>query len=112
MFGQAAWEQSARKYFRFLHFTTEDARASSPAVLRFSFNLPPIGKVPPTEHLSFDPQLLALVMRDSAAGTCGNARALCLWLQNWLQQLCICMMVYWQRSARMLSRPAANSSVQ
>lgn len=36
-----------RKYFRFLHFTTEDARAASPAVLRFSFNLPPIGKVPP-----------------------------------------------------------------
>jgi hypothetical protein len=49
VFGQAAWEQSARKYFRFLHFTTEDARAASPAVLRFSFNLPPIGKVPLSE---------------------------------------------------------------
>jgi hypothetical protein len=45
VFGQAAWEQSARKYFRFLHFTTEDARAASPTVLRFSCNLPPIGKV-------------------------------------------------------------------
>jgi hypothetical protein len=45
VFGQTAWEQSARKYFRFLHFTTEDPRAASPAVLRFSFNLPPIGKM-------------------------------------------------------------------
>lgn len=39
VFGKPAWEAS-RKYFRFLHFTTEDPRASSPRVLRFSFNLP------------------------------------------------------------------------
>lgn len=45
VFGRTAWEGGARKYFRFLHFTTEDARANSPRVLRFSFNLPPIDKV-------------------------------------------------------------------
>jgi hypothetical protein len=48
VFGQAAWEAGdMRRYFRFLHFTTEDARAASPRVLRFSFNLPPMGKVGP-----------------------------------------------------------------
>jgi len=43
VFGSKAWE-SSRKYFRFLHFTTEDERSVSPRVLRFSFNLPPLDK--------------------------------------------------------------------
>lgn len=52
MFGKPAWEAS-RKYFRFLHFTSEDPRASSPRVLRFSFNLPAqhqVQKQYPPEH--------------------------------------------------------------
>ena len=44
VFGRAAFEE-ARKYFRFLHFTTEDERSTHPRVLRFSFNLPPADRV-------------------------------------------------------------------
>lgn len=74
VFGSKAWE-SSRKYFRFLHFTTEDERSASPRVLRFSFNLPPQDKA---RHLpaSFNIQIY---VRDSSdeqmlwQGSCGAA---------------------------------------